>query len=86
MTTQRFFGQHFEINTLDAAGRAFETTRNNIFAQTDRFKNLCAFVRVQCRDTDFRHHFQHAFSNTFAIGRDNFIVVILLGIQQAFAL
>ena len=69
VTTQHFFCKHIKIHSLHTASGPHKAQVNHFILQTDRLKDLRTLVRMQCGDSHFGHDLEHAFGNTFTIGR-----------------
>ena len=75
MTSQHFLSQHLETHPLQAARCLGEAQFNNFVMQTDRLKDLGAFVRLQCRDSHLAHDLEHAFGDTFTVRIHNSCII-----------
>ena len=79
MPPQRFFGQHVEIDALNAAGRAGEAAVDHFVLEADGFEDLRTLVALQRRDAHLGHHLEHALGDALAIRVDQIVVFLVTG-------
>ena len=47
---------------------------DDFVSKSDRFKNLCTLIALQCGDAHFCHHFEHPLGNSLTIGGHQILI------------
>ena len=74
MTSQTFLTQHFNSHPADFGWSAGKVFMDNIFTQTDGFKNLCSTITLDRGNTHFRKNLEHSFADRLQIIFDCFFI------------
>ena len=66
-----FFEEHSEIDTLHATRSTHKASIDDFIGNTNGFKNLCTFIRLQSRDAHFGHDLQHTLADALFVTLHN---------------